>query len=439
MQEKRLFWLAIVFSLSTAPALAAEGITLRAALAEAYGKNPDIAAARAELKSIDELRIQSAAGFKPAVTAAADYTTAGRKLSTGRTGSDPKTLSLEVTQSLYSGGSTLADVQQSDSLFLAAKAKLRATEQQVFLDGVRAYMVVIRDQRIAELRLSNENVLTNHLRASRERFKLGDITKTDVSQAQSRLASAAAKRIAAAATLEKSRAFFEKIIGILPNRLKKPDESIVLPATKDAALALAEKNNPVLAQALHSENAAKAATRMIEGERLPTVNLTGTVEKVYNPAGVEENENTQSVGIRATLPLYAGGKTTSRIRQSRQVENQLRMAAQSASRAIRQSVVDAWENLSAAKAESVALQEQINAARLALEGVKVELDVGARTTLDLLDAQQEYQDAEVAFVSAETDRIIAAYALSAATGDLTAEALKLDKITTASTGHLQKK
>jgi outer membrane protein/adhesin transport system outer membrane protein len=409
------------------PQQQAAGLTLYDALAEAYQKNPDLESSRAELRSIDELYEQAIAGFKPSLSGTADYTSTYRKLDAATSNSDPKTLSLEAAQSLYSGGSTVANVSQSTNKIKAGRAKLKATEQQVFLDGVKAYMGFIRDQKIVQLSVNNENVLTNHLKASQERLKLGDITKTDVSQAESRLAKATASRISAQGALKKSYAFFEQVIGLPPANLQTPALTAQLPATEEEALAIAEKNNPFIVAAKYSEGAAKDSTRAVEGEILPRIDLSGSVSKIYDPFAFSSNDEvSRAIGIRATLPLYTGGSTISRIRQSRQAENQLRMKTRSTENSVRQAVIEAWESLSAAEAESKSRQVQIDAAKVALEGVKVEAGFGSRTTLDLLDAEQEYLDAQVAYVGAETNRIIAGYGLLATVGSLTAERLNLD-------------
>ncbi len=416
-------------------------LTLERALAETYLKNPDLEAARAQLRAVDESHAQAMAGFKPTVNGTAGYTSTSRSLDTGTTSSNPKALELAVTQPLYSGGSTVADVNAASNTIKAARASLQVREQTVLLDAVTAYMNLIRDQEIVQLRLNNEKVLESHLKAAQERFDLGDITRTDVSQAQSRFAASTASRIAAEGNLKSSRAFFEKVIGLppprsaavsdsgafAPARLRKPAVKLPLPATEEEALLWAEQANPTIAYAKYAEEAATACTRSIMGENLPQVDLAGSVSKTYDPAAsASDDETTRAVGITMTLPLYAGGGTMSRIRQSRQTENQLRMARESAGRALRQTVIDARERLAAAEAESLALQSQIDASKLALDGVKVEADYGSRTTLDLLDAEQEYLDAQVAHVSAETDRIIAAYGLLAAVGRLTASGLQLE-------------
>ncbi|MBI3441752.1 MAG: TolC family outer membrane protein [Proteobacteria bacterium] len=402
-------------------------LTLYSALAHAYQKNPDLEAARAQLRSVDESYIQAVAGFKPTVTAAAGYTSGYQTLNTGTAKHDPKTLSLAVTQSLYSGGSTVENVQASNNKIKAARAQLKSIEQGVLLDAIKAYMNMLSNQKIVQLRRHNESVLESHLKESQERYKLGDLTKTDVSQAESRLAKAKASRISAEGVVKKSRAIFEQVIGLSPVDLQKPELQVKLPETESTALELAQKNNPLIILARYSEDAARNTTRSIEGEKLPKIDLTGSLSKVYNPVDAASyDENNGSIGISATLPLYTGGSTSSRIRQSRQTENQLRMQTQSAERTVRESMIEAWEGLKAAVAESEALKVQIDAAQLALDGVKAELSYGSRTTLNLLDAEQEYLDAQVAYVGAEATRIIATYAILSAEGNLTAEDLHLD-------------
>ncbi len=413
-----------------APATVQPGVTLNAALAEAYRRNPDLQAARAQLKSIDENHAQAAAGFKPSLNTSADYTSTHAKYDTYSENSDAKTLALGLTQSLYSGGSTVAGVEQADNQIRAAQSRLLQTEQGVLLDAVTAYMNLVRDTQILQLNLNNENVLSQHLNASQERFRLGDITKTDVSQAESRLARATANRIAAESNLKKSRAFFERVIGLAPLDLQAPAVlALPLPRNADEAVQVAEKNNPAISYARYTENAAKSATRAIEGTNLPQIDLSMGVSKIYDPLSNNINsddETAQSIGIRATLPLYTGGSTASRIRQSKQTENQLRMQTRSAERNVREDVVSAWETLAAARAESQARHTQITASKLALDGVQVEADFGSRTTLDLLDAEQEYLDAQVALVTADTDQTVASYGLLSAVGSLTAQNLGLD-------------
>lgn len=402
-------------------------LRLKDALAEAYRRNPDLQAARAELRAVDEEYAQAVSGFRPSVEGGASYTSTRRDTGVQETASDPKIVSIEVTQPIYRGGSTIAGVHQSENAIKAQRALLKVKEQEILQSAVTSYVNVLRDKKLVELNINNEKVLSNHLEASQQRFKLGDITKTDVSQSESRLANARAARVTAEGNLKKSRAAFEKIIGLSPEGLETPSMNIVLPASLEQALDEAETGNPVISYAHYVSVAAEATTRSITGELLPQLDLTGGIDRTYDTTGGDARSDAGTVALRATIPLFSGGGSTySRIRQSRQVEQQRRMEIRDTDRIVRQSVIDAWEGLASAKAEKQARQAQINAAKTALDGVRLETDYGSRTTLDLLDAEQEYLDAQVAHVIADHDQVVAAYALLATTGRLTAEALRLD-------------
>lgn len=406
---------------------AATAFTLQQALAEAYRNNPDLKASRAELRAVDESYAQALSGYRPSVTGETGYASSHTDGDTRSNGSDPKTITVEVVQPLYRGGTTGANVRGSDYQIKAQRALLQVKEQEVLLTGVSAYLAVIRDQKIVELNTNNESVLKNHLDASRQRFKLGDITKTDVSQSESRLAAAVADRVAAEGNYKKSRADFERVIGVTADNLIAPATMLAAPASLEDAIAEAEKSNPSLAFARFSSSAQEATTRSISGELLPQLDLSGSVGRTYDPSSSSDNyEDDSTIALRATVPFYSGGGSTySRVRQSRQIEAQRRLEINDSERAARQNTISAWETLVAANAQQRAREAQIEAAKTALNGVKLETDYGSRTTLDLLDAEQEYLDAQVAEVIALHDKIVASYSLLAATGGLTASGLKL--------------
>lgn len=406
---------------------ATSSLSLAQALTEAYRNNAALDAARAELRAVDEEYAQAIAGFRPTVTGNADYISTHSEADATSTGSDPKTVSIELTQPIYSGGSTVANVDASESLIESERAQLRATEQGVMLETVTAYMNILRDQRLLELNANNEKVLSENLDAARQRFTLGDITKTDVSQSESRLAAARAGRITAEGALKRSRAAFEQVTGGLqPEGLQKPALDIVLPQTLDAAISEGLERHPDVLFARFTDAAATAASRSIKGELLPSVALTGSLDRTYDNASRGETEDSGTFALRASVPLYAaGGATYSRLRQSRETEQQRRLQVRDVERNVRQSVIEAWENLAATRAEKEARVAQIEAARTALEGVRLERDYGSRTTLDLLDAEQENLDAQVAFTSSDRDYVVASYSLLAAVGRLTAEELRL--------------
>jgi len=418
----------------------ASGISFDQALIAAYQYNPTLTAARAELRSVDEDYAQAMSGYRPRLNGIADYTSSRDRGDLTDTHADPKTLALEVQQPLYRGGTTQANVQSAYNRIKAQRAILHATEQDVLLDAVTAYMDVVRDTELLKLNANNENVLAAQLEAARKRFELGDITKTDVSQSEARLANARASRVTAEGNLRASKARFERVIGTAPEgRLGRPSYTVNMPASVDDALAIAENKNPDLHFARFSAAAARYATRAVTGELLPQVDLTGSIGRTYDPALRADDEiDSTVVGVRATVPLYTGGGVDSRARQARQIESQRRMELHRAERAVRQEVIDAWAALTAADAEMTARQSQIAAAKLALDGVRIETDYGSRTTLDLLDAEQEYLDAQTGYVIAERNKIVALYRVMASVGELTAEGLGLDVAAYDPTANFQK-
>jgi len=406
---------------------APKGVSLQEAMIEAYLRNPDLESARAELRAVDEQYAQAESGFRPQLSSSASYTTSHLSGDRGtRFNADPKTLELSVIQPIYSGGATVASVDAADKTIKAERAKLAGTEQSVLLSVVTFYMNVVRDAEIVDLNISNESVLKKHLDESNERFRLGDITKTDVAQSESRLAAATAARVAAEGTLKISRADFEKAAGLPPDNLAKPAVDAKIPATVDEVMTEALHNNPALIQAQYARDAAQASTRVVRAELLPSVDLSGALDRTYDPeTGPDTYQDQSTVLVQATVPLYAGGGTYSRIRQARQIESQRAHDVDSATRAVRDGVTSAWETLAAANAESESQRVQIDAAKLAAEGVEVEANYGARTVLNVLDAQQEYLNAQVSRVISEHDRIVAIYSLLASMGHLTAGALNL--------------
>jgi outer membrane protein len=409
--------------------VAAEAFPLSRALAAAYVRNPDLDAARAELRATDEQYAQAVSGFRPSLSADASYDSTNNTGSrTTHASTDPKALSLTLTQPIYSGGSTLASMHAADNTIMQGRARLLAAEQAVLLSAVASYMDVLRDRQIVDLDINNEKVLKDHLTAAREQFKLGAITRTDVSQSEARLAAATAARISAQGTYKVSRAGFEKTMGLPPEGLVKPVLDIAVPGTMDEAVQEAGTRNPALLQARYAAAAAHDSTRVIEANLLPTVSATGSVSEIYDPGTVPDDRTTnKSVLLQASIPIFgAGGADHSRVRQAKQVEDQRRREQDSAERAMRQSVIDAWETLAAANAGYQAQVAQVAAEKMAREGVRIEQQYGSRTVLNYLDAEQEYLNAEVARVSSERDKIVATYGLLAAMGHLTAADLKLD-------------
>lgn len=430
---KSLFYYLFFFSFLLPAAAVAQSqphlpaTTFQSALMSAYVYHPELEAARAELRGVDETYPQAISGYRPRLTGEASYRS-GRYDGdiTDESGEDEKTVALRLLQPVYRGGSTAARVRASEEYIKAQRWSLLATEQRVLLDAVTAYMDVLRDQEVLRLARANESVLQKHLDATRTRHGLGDITKTDVSQAESRHANAVAGRAAAEGNLSASRARFERVTGTAAGELARPSFLVEAPATLEDARMIAAEKDPQILRARHALRAASKSTRAIKGEMLPLVDVNGSLGRTYDPGDrIDDRVDFATIGVLATMPLYTGGGTESRVRQSRQLETQRAKELQNAERQSRQTVIEAWSALQSAEAEIRARHGQIKAAHDALDGVRVETDYGTRTTLDMLDAEQEYLDAQVALLGAERNKVVAVHRVLAAVGELTAENLRL--------------
>lgn len=410
-----------------ADALKENNFSMVDALMLAYQTNPDLLAAQAELRAVDESYAQAFSEFRPNISAEASYNSTLQKSKTLQRTIDTQNYGVNLSQSIYAGGASLARMDQSTNNIKAQRAVLKRIEQDVMLRGITAYLNVVRDNEIVKLNKQNEDALQKRLEESQQRFELGDLTKTDVSQSESRLAAATAARVLAENNYKLSRAVFEAVIGVSPEGVSQPAVNVQIPATLDEAIAFAEKNNPQVQAATHASVAAGYAKRAVEGELLPRVDLTTGIAEVYGAfLGAGDHQTQSAFGIVATVPLYTSGAVDSRVRQAKQVEAQRRNDIDRTVRAVRQGVIDAWTTLQSAESEIKARKIQLDSANLALEGVKAETEYGSRTTLDVLDAQREVLDAHVAHVSAERNKIVAVYSLLAAIGELTAQHLQLN-------------
>lgn len=419
------FWLAGTVACHADPV---EG-ELEAAFVQAYESNPTLRAARAELYGVDETVPQALSGWRPTVTASGSFSSSRTDPGGfGTQNGEVESMELRVTQPIFRGGRTVAGTREAESTVRAQRALLHSTEQAVLLDAVTAYMSVYLAQQVLALRENNEKVLEKQLEAAEYRFEYGELTRTDVSQAEARLAAAKAARIDAEGDLRARHAFFEQIIGPVPEEdLGAPVIDLGLPHNLGDAVVRAEAANPGVVLADHLEKASGESIKTARGELLPSVDLVGSVTRTWNPVFAAGSPlDVSTVAVEASVPLYASGATRSRIRQAKHVENQRRMEILGAQRNAKQQAVEAWERLVAAEASIKARRAQVESAALALEGVQEEALAGSRTTLDVLDAEQEHLDARVDLVTAEHDVVLAKFRLLSATGGLTAEFLDLD-------------
>ena len=404
--------------------------TLEEALANAYLTNPGLQATRAELRATDETVNQALSGWRPNVefstSAGLDRVETNSEDFGSRGLRKRKSGGIVVKQNLYSGGQTTAETKQREYEVRAKRAELREFEQQVLLYAATAYINVVRDQAVVELQENNEKILLRQLEATRDRFTVGEVTRTDVSQAEARLARAKADRIQAEGDLENSRTNFERVVGMPPTQLNAPDLKHQLPETLEGAISIASKENPSVVSAQFVEKAAQKFVRRVTGELLPDLSLEGTLRKSEDESSAGSTREDASILATLTIPLYQQGAVMSRVREAKQEAAQRRLEYEDDRRVAIESTRTAWEDLQTSRARIEAFKVEIKSSDIALEGVRQEANVGSRTVLDVLDAEQELLDAQVNLVRAQSDEFVAAMELKAAVGKLTAKEYNLE-------------
>lgn len=420
---------AAVLVSATAPGSAQ---TLTEAFAYAYNNNPQLLAQRALLRSTDEQVPQALSNWRPTVTfnASGGFTRAGVSTGIGPTqfSSFPtRNMSVQVTEPLYRGGRTEAQTKQAINTVQATRAQTLGVETTVFQAVAQAYIDVVRDQTLLEVATNNEAVLRRQLEATRDRFRVGEVTRTDVAQAESSLAQATAQRIQAVGNLENSRANYARAVGPLPGRLVQPRERPALPGSLDEALTLASHDNPNVISASFTELAARDNIDVVRGQLLPQINLIGSLTRNFAPSITlsGSRQDSASALLQLTMPLYEGGAIYSQTRQAEQTVGQRRSQVDDARRAAVQQATQAWQTLEAARAAIVSFTSAVRAAQIALEGTQQEALVGSRTVLDVLIANQQLFTTQSQLVTAQHDAAVAEFNVAAATGRLIAPELKL--------------
>ena len=415
-------------AISPAPASAQN---LSDALIAAYLNNPTLLAARAGLRATDEGVPQAIANWRPEVSLSSDYG-ASRITNTNNTGSSinqvrhPRSATLTISQPLFRGGRTLAATSKAENDVRAERARLMNTEQTVMLQAITAFINVYRDLAVLRLNTNNEQVLKRQLEATRDRFQVGEITRTDVHQAEARLAKAVADRIQSEGDLEVSRANYENVVGeAAPKQLNAPALPEGLPDSRDVASKLAATKNPTVIGAEFDKRSAIDSADTVMGELLPTVSLDGEVSRAEQGSAESGHTTTQSITLNLSVPIYQQGAVYSRLRAARQTAAQRTRTIDLQRRNAVEAAAQAWESLLTARARVKAFRTQIDANVVALEGVQREAAVGSRTVLDVLDAEQELLDSRVSHVRAQRDELVASYQLLSAVGKLTARDLGL--------------
>jgi outer membrane protein len=414
-------------------AMPARADTLREALVQTYKVNPTITAQRSQLRSVDEgVGIARAQG-RPQLSA-----TGGFNQDLTRTGGgNGKNFSAGVDLSLplFQGGRVRNAVGAAKARVEAGRANLRATEGDVFTEAVAAYMDVIRDRSIVTLNQNQVKVLETDLQASRDRFEVGDLTRTDVAQSEARLSLARSNLATARGQQTASEENYRRVIGNTPGDLEPPPPLPPLPGTPDQAVSAALANNPDLIAANEQIRAAGLDVSVVRAERLPTVSAIssgtyvdylGSAEKQFGVPGIADTQSSIGVGVQARVPIYQGGLVGARVRQSQAVQSQLIEQGIAVERSVVSNARSAFARYQAANEAIQSNQTAVDANTLALEGTRAEQSVGTRNILDVLNAEQELLNSQVALVSARRDAYVAGFALLNSLGAAEAKDLNLD-------------
>jgi len=422
-------------------ALPARADTLNGALINAYQNNPQLNSQRAVVRSTDESVPQALSGYKPTATATLQtgqaYTSTVSKTTTGSPcnvspcyprvgfGSSPSSANLTISQTLFNGFQTANRVRQAESNTSAARETLRVAEQTILQNAATAYMDLLRDSALLELQRRNVEVLQEQLRQTRDRFNVGEVTRTDVAQSESRLSQGRATVLSAESQYARSRANYRQFVGVEAGVLQ-PGAPVdrLTPRRLIESIEIARARHPSVGVAMFGIDTAVLQVKITEGSLYPQARLIGTVQQNW-----ETNVTTQLqqfnafVAAQVTIPIFNAGPTGaadtySSIRAAKETVGQKRMDLDTARDQVQANVVTAWGQLEAAKAQILATNAQVASAEIALNGVREEARVGQRTTLDVLNAQQELVNARTASVTAQHDRVVASYSLLGAVGEL---------------------
>lgn len=428
--------LVLFASISVGMAGPSQADTLADTLVKAYQLSPALDAARASVRALDEGVAQAGAGKRPSVGMTFDLRSTWSEnrdilgAETGRIGRSRR-LNAEVsaTQNIYDGGRTKAAVAAANAQVSAGRAELKNAEQSLFLNAVAAYVDVRRDLQFVSLGRSNVSVLNQQVQAARDRFELGEVTRTDVSLAEARRAAAEAQLVSFRGQLDLSEEDFRAVVGVPPSNLQPPPALPALPKSLDEAIAIAMRENPNMIASRFQEQAALHNLERARANRRFTVDAGASVG-VANSGNLnlfDDDESTASytLSLTARQQLYSGGALVSAERQALQALAQQKYLLQDTARQVQRSVAGAWAGLEIARASISANRKQVQAAEVTFEGVREEARLGARTTLDVLDREQELRDAQVQLASSQRDLYVRAYELLASMGLLTLEHLNL--------------
>jgi outer membrane protein len=411
--------------------------TLLGALSQAYQVNPELNAQRAIVRQTDETVPQALSGYRPSVKVDAgvgkQITSQNTIVAPGLVQKDwwpttPSSVGITVQQTLFNGFQTANQTRAAESNVFAARETLRVIEQTVLLDAATVYLDVVRDAAILDVQRSNVRMLGEILQQTRARFKLQEVTRTDVAQAEAQLAAGQSQLLGADSNLTTSKAAYHRVIGSEPGRLEPglPVDRLS-PHPLAAAIETGMTSNPSVMATRYGVDVAQLQVKIAEAALYPTVTLQGSAQYLHDVpfTGLIPEQSSATALITVSIPLYQGGAEYSAIRQSKETLAQRRLDLATTRDKARATVVQVWGEIQAAKAQVQAAQEQVRAAEVALNGVRAEARLGLRTTLDVLIDQQASINAQVNLVTAQHDRVVGSYKLLSAVGRLSARTLGL--------------
>lgn len=417
---------AAVSVLALTMALSAQAESLNDAIAMAYAQNPTLLRSRAAQRATDETYVQTRSQLGPSVSASASASYNDLPDLTGNRAYT--TAGISASQTIFASGGIASSLKASRANVMSGQEGLRSTESGVLLDVISVYTAVRRDQQALQISQDNYDILKQQLDQTQAQFDAGQLTRTDVAQSQARLSASAASLASAQAQLDSDRASYVAIVGQSPVALEVEPVLPGLPADFNAALDAAEKNNPDLQSAQYAADAAKAQVRAERSVFGPTIGLSASTGGTQPGLGVGDiaDNDSSSATVRLSIPLFSAGLNGSRVRQATETYNAQLQVVESTRRQVVSSVSQAWSQMLAAKSAVASNQEQVKAATIAADGVKVEQQVGLRTNIEVLNAQQELKSAQLALIEAERGQYVAGGQLLSVMGGLTAKAFVPD-------------
>lgn len=400
--------------------------TLEQALSLAYKNNPIIEGERSFLRSLDEDVSSASSRFFPRISISTSY--GESSLNYGNDNEiklQPKVSKIEAKQILFSGGRLVNNRLQSINSVKAGRANLRIVEQEILFNAADSFFGVLKSQKIVELMESNFEILTERLVVTKIQFEVGELTLTDVAQSEARLALAQANLIESRAKLEISQANYKAIIGSEPNKLLEFKKNIILPSTVSDAILIAENNSPLLHFAEKTEKSSRYGLASAKSMLSPVVSIQGEFSNSKEVFMRDYNGDSYQVTGSVSMPIFSGGLNWSNIRKAQEINNRDKYFVVESKRRLKKQIKTAFAQYTSSLSKIESTLKQVEANKIALEGVKIEFELGTRTNLDVLDAEREYLDSQVSLISARNDSMLSRFFLLLNIGELTPKKLSL--------------